>query len=121
MDPTRKYIKYRLYRNHTSIYGLSFVKDLEKLGRDLARTMIVDNLQDNFRLQPNNGIPIKTWNDDMNDNELNHLCKFLKQLYTSQVKDVRYIIKSLREEINSKLKKNIPYPNSQIDFNRFFK
>ena len=50
MDPTRKYIKYRLYRNHTSIYGLSFVKDLEKLGRDLARTMIVDNLQDNFQI-----------------------------------------------------------------------
>ena len=121
MDPNRKYIKYSLYRHHISIYGLSFVKDLNKLGRDIERIIIVDNLQDNFKLQPYNGIPIKTWNDDMNDNELNYLCKFLKQLYTSQVKDVRYIIKSLREEINSKLKKNIPYPNSQIDFNRFFK
>ena len=120
MDPTRKYIKYRLYRNHTSIYGLSFVKDLEKLGRDLARTMIVDNLQDNFRLQPNNGIPIKTWNDDMNDNELNHLCKFLKQLYTCQIKDVRYIIKSVREEFNMKMKKNAIYPYTYIDFNKFF-
>ena len=121
MDPTRKYIKYRLYRNHTSIYGLSFVKDLNKLGRDIERTIIVDNLQDNFKLQPYNGIPIKTWNDDMNDNELCYLCSFLKKLYTFNIKDVRWVIKSLREEIKLKMKKNVVHPYMNIDFNKYLK
>jgi CTD small phosphatase-like protein 2 len=121
MDPNRKYIKYRLYRHHTSIYGISFVKDLNKLGRDIERIIIVDNLQDNFKLQPYNGIPIKTWNDDMNDNELYYLCSFLKKLYTFNIKDVRCVIKNLSEDINMKMKSNVVYPYMNIDFNKYFK
>ena len=97
------------------------MKDLEKLGRDLSRLIIVDNLEDNFRLQPDNGIPIKTWNDDMNDNELYYLYKFLKQLHTFQIRDIRHVIKNVREEINSKIKKGVAYPFSHINFNKFFK
>lgn len=31
------------------------------LGRPLQTTLIVDNLENNFRLHPNNGILIKSW------------------------------------------------------------
>lgn len=60
-------IKYRLYRQHTSPYGHLIAKDLSKIGRDLSRCIIVDNVADNFALQPENGIFIKTWYDDMED------------------------------------------------------
>ena len=41
-----------------AVCGITFCKDLSKIGRDLSRTIIVDNLADNYKLQPNNGIPI---------------------------------------------------------------
>jgi hypothetical protein len=43
-------IKLRLYRQHTSQNGPFLVKDLSLLGRDLNRTIIIDNISDNFIL-----------------------------------------------------------------------
>lgn len=43
------------------------VKDLSKLGRDLSKTLIVDNVRDNYKRQPENGILIKSWYDDPKD------------------------------------------------------
>jgi len=43
------------------------VKDLSLLGRDINKTIIIDNISDNFILQPDNGIFISTWYDDMRD------------------------------------------------------
>lgn len=60
-------IKYRLYRQHTSPYGQLIAKDLSRIGRDLSTSILVDNVADNFALQPDNGIFIKTWYDDMSD------------------------------------------------------
>jgi CTD small phosphatase-like protein 2 len=43
-----KYISYRLYRQHALPHGPIFVKDLSRIGRDLSRTIIVDNVAENF-------------------------------------------------------------------------
>jgi len=43
-----KYITSRLYRQHAMPHGNVFVKDLSRLGRDLSRTIIVDNVAENF-------------------------------------------------------------------------
>lgn len=49
------------------------------LGRDLKRTIIVDNIAENYKyLQPHNGINITSWYDDMEDNELEKLMYFLR-------------------------------------------
>jgi len=45
-----KRIKYRLYRQHASPHGRVFVKDLSRIGRDLSKTIIVDNIAENFQL-----------------------------------------------------------------------
>lgn len=59
------------------------MKDLSRIGRDLSKVIIVDNVGENFQLQPENGILIKTWMNDMNDRalyELRHL--LLGKLYS---------------------------------------
>lgn len=45
---TKKYINHRLYRPHCSYDEGVYVKDLSKLGRDIKKTIIVDNIRDNF-------------------------------------------------------------------------
>jgi len=45
------------------------------------KTIIVDNLPDNFKLQQNNGIEIRTWNEDIKDTQLPDIGKILKGSY----------------------------------------
>ena len=51
---------------------------MSKLGRDLSKVIIVDNVAENFQLQPDNGIFIRSWFDDMNDTALLELAPLLK-------------------------------------------
>lgn len=44
----------------------------------MSKTIIIDNIAENFKSQPFNGIQIKTWNDDITDTQLNDICKILK-------------------------------------------
>lgn len=71
-------ISYRMYRQHASPTGMVFVKDLSRIGRPLDKTIIVDNVAENFSLQPDNGIFIKSWFDDMSDSALLELAPLLK-------------------------------------------
>ena len=122
LDPNKKLINYRLYRHHTSICGITFCKDLSKIGRDLSRILIVDNLADNFKLQPNNGIPILTWNEDMKDTQLYDLGKILKDLIDKKPSDVRPIIKKLKDDMNKKMRNNMNInPFKGIDINKYLK
>jgi CTD small phosphatase-like protein 2 len=55
----------------------------------MSRTLIIDNISDNFILQPDNGIFISTWYDDMNDNFLEQISPLLVELVEKKVPDVR--------------------------------
>lgn len=116
LDINDNLIKYRLYRQHTIIIGCNVFKDLTKLGRDLNRTIIIDNLKDNFKLQPNNGLFIKTWTSDVNDNQFQDLLNILKNIVLLDVKDVRPVI----EEINNymKITRNLINPYKNIDISK---
>ena len=80
-----KYITYRLYRQHASPTGMVFVKDLSRIGRPLHKTIIVDNVAENFSLQPDNGIFIKSWFEDPTDTALHELAPLLKRKYFHQM------------------------------------
>ncbi len=94
-----KNIKYRLYRQHTSQNGPFLVKDLSLLGRDINRTIIIDNISDNFILQPENGIFISTWYDDMTDTFLEEISPLLIEVVERKVPDVRKALRSYRDQI----------------------
>jgi len=122
IDPEKKLINHRLYRHHTTISGITFVKDLSKLGRDLNRTIIVDNLADNFKLQQNNGIQIGTWIDDMKDTQLYDLGKILVEIVNKKPQNIRNIIKKLKDDCMKKIRKNINInPFKDIETNKYFK
>ena len=61
LDPDKTMLSHRLYRQHITYVGNVCIKDLHKLGRPMNRTVIVDNLAENFSRQPRNGIEIGTW------------------------------------------------------------
>ena len=98
LDPTHSYIQHRLYRQHTQYDDGVYVKDLLLLGRDLRRTLIIDNIKENFERQAANGFEIVTWLQDPQDRELERLQTFLQGLVEAQVKDVRPMINLFKAE-----------------------
>jgi CTD small phosphatase-like protein 2 len=59
--------------------------------------IIVDNIAENFQLQPENGIFIKSWFTDEKDTALFELAPLLVAIAQSQVKDVREALKLFRQ------------------------
>lgn len=53
--------------------GNELIKDLSRVGRDLSRMILVDNLDKNFKLQKQSGIHVRSWFGDPHDNILNVL------------------------------------------------
>ena len=84
---------YRLFREHCSMVGITYIKDLKKLGRDLKDIVIVDNSPISYSFNSENGIPILTWFDDKKDKELYNLIPILE--FLSSVYDVREYIKKI--------------------------
>jgi CTD small phosphatase-like protein 2 len=75
----QQHVKFRLYRDSCRFRQGAYVKDLSLLGRDLSKTIIIDNIADNYQLQPENGINIVSWFENPHDKELLTLEPILKE------------------------------------------
>jgi CTD small phosphatase-like protein 2 len=91
IDPDQKYIHHRLFRESCLAVEGNFLKDLNVLGRDLSKTVLVDNSPHAFGYQVDNGIPIESWFDDPTDKELLKLSTFLTTLENQE--DVRSLVR----------------------------
>ena len=71
------------------------------LGRDIKKTIIIDNLKENFwSTCPNNGIEIESWyGEDLDDTELMKLIPVLRAIAENEEKDVRKVIKHYRRDL----------------------
>lgn len=116
LDINDNIIKYRLYRSHVTSAPFSSYKDLKLLGRDLKKIIIIDNLRENFRLQPDNGLFIKTWTSDVNDTQFKDLLNILKCIAVNNVDDVRPIIQRINERI--KISGELINPYSKINIKK---
>ena len=84
---------FRLFREHCTLINTSFVKDLKRLGRDLKDIIIVDNSPISYALNPDNGLPILSWFDNKDDQELFYLTPILE--FLADVPDVREYIRKI--------------------------
>jgi RNA polymerase II subunit A small phosphatase-like protein len=75
-----KVVSIRLFREACSNHKGNYVKDLNRLGRDLKKTIIIDNSPASYMFNPENAVPIESWFDDENDTELLDLIPILEEL-----------------------------------------
>lgn len=98
IDPSHL-VKLRLYRTHTTKIEPVSVKNLQNLGRDLSKVIIVDNLKESFMMQEQNGVHIKSWTGDEQDNELSKLLEALVQI---PYKNFSHVAEGLFSFLNNK-------------------
>lgn len=80
LDPERKLITHRLYRQHCTEMRGAFFKELGLLGRPLSQCILVDNSPISLACNANNGILIKSWYGDRWDEELIDLLGVLQEV-----------------------------------------
>ena len=104
IEEKKKYFDYNLYREHLTFIGKEFIKDLSKLGRDIKKVIVVDNIANNYKLNPENGIQILPFFGENNDdNVLEELKKILILFYKDKLEDLRIGIKRYRKDIINKI------------------
>jgi len=82
LDTLDKYkvVRHRLFREACIHYKGNYVKDLSQLGRNLKHVIILDNSPASYIFHPTNAIPVTSWFNDLEDNELFELIPFLIDL-----------------------------------------
>lgn len=81
-------ISQRLYRDSCTEMNGRYAKDLSLVAtNDLGSVLLVDDNPFSYSLQPDNGVPIKPFVDDMEDQELMKLAEFFDGCY--QYEDLR--------------------------------
>ena len=108
IEEKKKFFDYNLYREHLTFIGKEFIKDLSKLGRDIKKVIIVDNISNNFKLSLENGIQILPFfGENNNDNILEELKKILILFYKEKLDDLRVGIRRYKKDIINKITNGI--------------
>jgi len=97
LDPEKKIISFRFYKQHTYIEENKVVKNIKNLGRDLKKIIFIDNIKYVAKYSMENMYQIKTWIDDVFDNELDRIKIKLIEIAQNKKysKDIRKAIKEL--------------------------
>ena len=95
----------RLFRQHCLFNHGLYLKDIKIIQKDLKDVIIIDNNPVSYVMNQDNGLPILTWYDDLNDKELLNFIPLLK--YLSKQNDVRDVIKNIVDKQNNKIKFDI--------------
>ena len=98
-----KYFDYNFFREHSVISGNDFVKDISRIGREMKKIIIIDNMEQNFRLNKKNGIKIKAFYGDQNDKILFELCKILVMIVKQGYEDLTQALQNYSNEIKIKI------------------
>ncbi|KRX03741.1 HAD-like domain [Pseudocohnilembus persalinus] len=107
-------VQHRLYRHHTNFEQGNFIKDLTLLGRDLSKTIIVDNNHTNFKYQPENAIFIRTWINEEDDQELIYLKNLLQKIGKQKQEDLRQSLQQYRDYIVMQIARGVSNPEKKI-------
>ena len=108
LEENKIYFEHRFYREHTIIDNNDIVKDLVRIGRDLDKILIIDNMKQNFKYQKDNGILIKSYfGEEEFSRKVN--CNILEELGNILIKiaqdggDIRKGLIKYKDEIINKV------------------
>ena len=79
IDPNRRLLRHRYYRDSCLELNGVHMKDLSILGRDLGKVVLVDNSMNAFACNLDNGILVPSWFNDTSDSVLRHLWTFVQR------------------------------------------
>ena len=101
---TKELFDYNFYREHCFLSGTKFIKDISRIGRDLKKIIVVDDLPENLKSHSENGILICPYNrEDEDDRVLYELKKLLILFFILGYEDLRTAIKNYKDEIYNKI------------------
>ena len=105
IEARNQYFDYNLYREHSFLCGKEFLKDISRIGRDMKKIIIVDNISNNFKLNPENGIQIAPYFGEYskNDTVLFELKKLLVMFHKLEYEDLRVAIKNYAKDIKNNI------------------
>ncbi|KAE8294033.1 CTD small phosphatase-like protein 2 [Larimichthys crocea] len=98
LDPQRKLFRHRLYQDDCACVLGHYIKDLSVLGRDLAKTVVLDNAPHTYPYHLMNTVPIKSWSGESEDRELQKLIPSLEKL--SAAEDFREVLKKRKDHFH---------------------
>ena len=103
IESEKKYFDYNLTRDNCIIYENNLVKDISLIGRDITKIIIIDDDENCFNLNKENGIKISKFNGDKEDNILFELKKILIVLYKKNYDDIRIALKDFSKDLKNKV------------------
>ena len=69
------------------------------MGRDLTKILIIDNLEENYINQYDNGLLSLTWKDDIFDTQLNDFLRIIKFIHEKKIENIPDFISKMNKEI----------------------
>ena len=101
----RKLFDANLYREHCSLVGKKFIKDISRIGRDMRRIIMIDDLPENLERFKSNGILILPYEgeEQSNDRVLFELKKLMILFYKLGYDDIRKALQQYKNYINDKI------------------
>lgn len=102
----------RLFRESCVYYRGNYIKDLNRLGRDLQKIVIVDNSPASYIFHPDNAVPVKSWFDDITDSELLELIPLFEKL--SKVDSVYSVLCNSNQPTNLQQQQQQPSSPTQL-------
>lgn len=92
LDPKKQLFSHCFYRRHCSVVANTYVKSLKRIGNRSAQDiLILDNFIQSFALDLKNGIPIRPFENQEVDCELENIADVLSRLKSYE--DVREFVK----------------------------
>ncbi|XP_037626829.1 CTD small phosphatase-like protein 3 isoform X1 [Sebastes umbrosus] len=98
LDPQRKLFRHRLYQDDCACVLGHYIKDLSILGRDLAKTVVLDNAPHTYPYHLMNTIPIESWSGAPEDRELQKLVPYMEKM--SAAEDFREVLKKRKDHFH---------------------
>ncbi|KAM6921479.1 CTD small phosphatase-like protein 3 [Xenentodon cancila] len=98
MDPQRKLFRHRLYQDDCACVLGHYIKDLGILGRDLTKTVVLDNAPHTYPYHLMNTIPIKSWSGEAEDRELQKLIPYMEKLAIAE--DFQEVLKKRKDHFH---------------------